>query len=75
MDSFNNGTNRIVPINTIESGISSNSQIVPAPFCKTEPPFRKVAFVRQISNTTESKTDLLHYISWIFGIYHKNHMY
>ena len=50
MDSSNNSTNKIVPINTIESGISSNSQIVPAPFSKTEPPFRKVAFVRQISN-------------------------
>ena len=45
-------SNRIAPIKTIESGISSNSQIVPVPFSKTEPPFRKVAFVRQISNTT-----------------------
>ena len=57
MDSSNNGTNRIVPIETIESGISSNleigNQIVPfPPFSKTEQPFKRAAFVREISYTT-----------------------
>ena len=72
MDSSNIGTNRIVPIETIERGISSNSEIGNqiVPFSKTELPFRKVAFVRQIFNTTDNtrKTDLKHYISWIFGM-------
>ena len=68
MDSFNNGINKIVPIETIESGISSNleigNQIVPpSTFRKTEH-----AFVKQISNTTDNKTEAIHYISWIFGI-------
>ena len=52
MDSSNIGTNRIVPIETIERGISSYSEIGNqiVPFSKTEPPFR------------------IHYISWIFGM-------
>ena len=68
MNSSNNDTNRIVSIEAIESGISSNfekkNQIVP--FSQTEKPFQKVAFVRQISNSTDDKT--IHYISWLFGI-------
>ena len=59
MSSSNNGTNRIVPIETIESGISSNLKIGNQIVRKTEP-----AFVRQISDTTDS----IHYVSWIFGI-------
>ena len=69
MDSFNNGTNKIVPIETIESGISNldlGNQIVP--LSKTEQPSKRTAFVRQISNTADIKTDSVHYISWLFGI-------
>ena len=66
MDSYNNGTNKIVPIETIENGISSNleirNQIVPPPST-----FRN-SDNRQISNTTDIKTKSIHYISWIFGI-------
>ena len=72
MDSSNIGTNRIVPIETIEGGISSNSEIGNqiVPISKTEQPFRKVVFVRQISKTSDNphETDLIHYISWIFGM-------
>ena len=79
MDSSNIGTNRIVPIETIEMGVSSNSEMGNkiVPFSKTESPFRKVAFVRQKCKTTldplpsmgdACKTDSIHYISWIFGM-------
>ena len=78
MDSSNIGTNRIVPIETIEMGVSSNSEMGNkiVPFSKTESPFRKVAFVRQKCNTTldppstgyACKIDSIHYISWIFGM-------
>ena len=54
MDSSNHGTNTILPLETIENG---NSKIG-----------NQVEFVRQITNTTDYKTDLVHYISWIFGI-------
>ena len=56
MNSSNQGTNRILPLETIET-ISSNleigNQIVPfPPFSKTEQPFKRAAFVREISYTT-----------------------
>ena len=57
MDLSNNVKNGIVPTETNKSGISSNleigNQIVPfPPFSKTEQPFKRAAFVREISYTT-----------------------
>ena len=71
MNSSNNGTNIIVPKEAIESGISSNLEIGnlidPSTFSKTEH-----LIVRQLSNTTDNKTDSIHFI---LDIWDSTYMY
>ena len=71
MNSSNNGTNIIVPIEAIESGIFSNleikNQIVLSTLSKTEH-----SIIRQLSNTTDNKTDSIHFI---LDIWDSTYMY
>ena len=66
MDSSNNGRNRIAPleIETLETICSEiGNQNVSPTFNKIEH-----SSVRQFSNTSDNKTDSIHYFSWLFGI-------
>ena len=64
------GRNRILPVETVQIGISSDSKIGNqiATISKTEKPFKMAAFGQLISKTTDNEKDSLHYVSWLFGI-------
>ena len=65
MDSSNNGTNKIAPleIETLETILEIENQNVPSTFSKTEH-----SSVQKISDATDNEPDSIHYITWLFGI-------
>ena len=64
MNSYNNGANRIAPLESVET-ISSNLEIGD----QNRPPSPTFSKTEQTSHEIDNKTDdSIHYTSWLFGI-------
>ena len=61
------GRNKILPVETIESEIPCDSKIRNR-INETEKPLKMAPIGQQISKTTDSKMDCIHYISFLFAI-------